>query len=285
MIKSKLIPLNSVLKDVYLLMNEDSVTEDLVMEFAIRGMEHLAVNQTYERAVCVLPIVNNQVSYPKGMYGIHSVLGNIQPKYNTTEYLVTSTTSLKVNDVDKTFEIIQEGDTSVLYKLLDFKSLNFTQRGWQYLALSNNAWDRSILCDTSVNLSSSCEHWFIPDNSNNRFIVSFDYGHIAVAYYRFPQDKKGNFLIPDHPLVSEALESYVFSKIYQRLWHTSMQGAQQKYYHYLEKWQQLSAAATGELRMLSLPDYINLDKDNTFFRDYAPTKIYGGWGHEKTNFS
>ena len=118
MIKSKLIPLNSVLKDVYLLMNEDSVTEDLVMEFAIRGMEHLAVNQTYERAVCVLPIVNNQVSYPKGMYGIHAVLGNIQPKYNTTEYLVTSTTSLKVNDVDKTFEIIQEGDTSVLYKLL-----------------------------------------------------------------------------------------------------------------------------------------------------------------------
>jgi hypothetical protein len=233
----------------------------------------------------VLPIVNNQVSYPKGMYGIHAVLGNIQPKYNTTEYLVTSTTSLKVNDVDKTFEIIQEGDTSVLYKLLDFKSLNFTQRGWQYLELSNNAWDRSILCEGSVNLSSSCDHWFIPDNSNNRFIVSFDYGHIAVAYYRFPQDKKGNFLIPDHPLVSEALESYVFSKIYQRLWHTSMQGAQQKYYHYLEKWQQLSAAATGELRMLSLPDYINLDKDNTFFRDYGPTKIYGGWGHEKTDFS
>lgn len=284
MIKSKLIPLNSVLKDIYLLIGEDSITEDLVMEFAIRGMEHMTVAQTYEKAVCVIPIVNSQGSYPRGMYGIHSVLGNIHPSDDQTKYLATSTTTMTVDTVDKTFEIIEEADTSVLYKLLDFKSLDLMQRGWMYLSLSNSAWDRSILCADSVNLQTCCDHWFIPDNTNNRFIVSFDYGYIAVAYYRFPQNDKGEFLIPDNPLFLDALESFVFSKIYQRMWHASEQGAQQKYYHYLEKWQQLSAAAKGEMMMLSLPAYINLDKDNTFFKDYGPTKIYGGWGHEKTNF-
>lgn len=283
MIKAKLVPISSVLKDVYLLINEDSVTEDLVMEFAIRGMEHLAVNQTYERAVCVLPVLNSQAPYPQGMYGIHAVLGNIMPNQDMTKYLVTSTTHLEVNDVDKSFELVEDAESTVLYKLLDFKSINFQQPGWHYLSLSNSAWDRSVLC-SNMNLDSRCEHWFIPDNTNNRFILSFDYGYIAVAYYRFPQNAKGEFLIPDHPLVAEALESYVFSKLYQRQWHSSVQGAQGKYQHYLDKWSHLSLAATGELRMLSLPDYINLNKDNSMFKDYAPTRAYGGWGHERTFF-
>lgn len=284
MIKAKLIPLESVLKDIYLLINDEQITEDLVMEFAIRGMEHLAVNGTYEKAVCVIPVINSQASYPNGLYGINSVLGNILPNQDMTKYIATSTTSVSVNEVDKTFEVVQEAEKLVLYKILDFHSLNLTQSGWQYLSLSDNAWDRSRICDTSANLSSTCGHWFIPDNTNSRFIVSFDYGHIAVSYFRFPQDNNGKFLIPDHPLVAEALESYVFSKIYQRMWHNSNQGAQQKYYHYLEKWQQLAAAATGELRMLSLPEYINLSKSNTFFKDYSPTRAYGGWGNERTNF-
>lgn len=282
MIKAKLIPIASVLKDVYLLINEDSVTEDLVMEFAIRGMEHLAVNQTYERAVCILPVVNNQAPYPQGLYGIHSVLGRIIPNNDPTKYIVTSTTHLEVNDVDKSFELVEDANSTVLYKLLDFKSVTYTHPGWMYLSLSNSAWDRGILC-TDINIKCNCEHWFIPDNTASRFILSFDYGYIAVAYFRFPQDAKGNFLIPDHPLVAEALESYVFSKIYQRMWHSSVQGAQGKYQHYLEKWQQLAVAATGELQMLSLPDYINLNKDNSMFKDYAPTRAYGGWGHERTN--
>jgi len=290
MIKSKLIPLTSVLKDVYLLADESSITEDLVMEFAIRGMEHLAVNQTYERAVCVIPVVNSQAPYPKGMYGIHSVLGNMSPTNSEQQYLVTSTTSLVVNEdgttpsnIQKTFEIVPSEVGTVLYKLIDFKSINFEQKGWKYLSLSNSPWDKSIVCPDSVNFQSHCDDWFLPDNASNRFIVSFDYGHIAVSYFRFPQNEKGEFLVPDHPLVAEALETYVFSKIFQRKWHSSQQGAQQKYYHYLEKWQQLAAAATGELRMLSLPGYVNLTKDNTFFKDYAATKMYGGWGRENSN--
>jgi hypothetical protein len=285
MIKSSLVPLKSVLKDIYFLVSEDSITEDLVMEFAIRGMEFLAVAQTYERAVCIIPIVNNQGPYPRGMYGIHSVLGNVTPSTDTTRWIATSNMSMVVDTVDKTFEVVQEATTSVLYKLQNFNSLTFRDDGWFYLSLSSNAFDKSIVCPDSVNLSTKCHHWFIPDNANNRFITSFDYGYIGVAYYRFPQDDKGEFLVPDHPLVAEALESYVLSKIYQRLWHSSTQGAQQKYYHYLEKWQQLSAAATGELAMLSLPAYVGMTRDNTFFKDYNPTKIYGGWGRERTNFS
>lgn len=285
MIKSKLIPLTSVLKDIYFLINEEYVTEDLVMEFAIRGMEHLAVNNTYERAICILPIVNNQASYPNGMYGIHSVMGNCTHKSNEIKYVVTADSVLS-NDIarDNVITLSTEKSRQIINKIINFNSIQFLNNGWEYLSLSDSPFDKSIICNSSFNLSSCCSEWFIPDNANNRFVVSFDYGHIAVSYYRFPQNEAGEFLITDHPLVAEALESYVFSKIYQKLWHSSKQGAQQKYYHYLEKWQQLSAAATGELALLSLPQYVNLSKDNTFFKDYNSNKIYGGWGREHTNF-
>ena len=285
MIKSKLIPISSVLKDIYLLLDESEVLEDLVMEFAIRGMEHLSTYQTYEKAVCVLPIQNSQASYPHGMYGIHSVMGNCNLINKDVQY-VTTTTTIQPEAIDRNGIItIRKSQTpTVIHKILDFNSVNFIHSGWQYLSISNNSWDKSIICKNSINLSSNCDNWFIPDNANNRFIVSFDNGYIAVSYLRFPQNEDGEFLIVDNPLVTEALEAYVFSKIYQRKWHQSIQGSQNKYEHYLNKWQQLSVAATNELLLPSLPEYVNMAKDNTFFKDYSPNKIYGGYGHEVTNF-
>lgn len=293
MIKAKMIPLKSVLKDVYLLMRESDVTEDLVMEFAIRGMEHLAVYHTYEKAVCVVRVDNCQASYPKGTYGIEGVLYMLdQVTPADIEIITTSTTNITADDNGYLID-----DTTIDCKVANYRQVLFTKpHGWKYLPLSNFTFDRSVLCD-SVNVQpqnctiegqsvmdlsiSGCSDYFIPDNANSRFITSFDAGWLLVAYYRFPQNSNGDFVIPDHPLYNEALESYVLSKIYQRKWHLSDQGAQGKYTHYLQKWQELAAAATGELMMLSLPDYINLDKQNKFFRDDSPLKIFGGYGKER----
>lgn len=291
-----MIPLESVLKDVYLLVRQADVNEDLIMEFAIRGMEHMAVYHTYEKAVCVLRVENCQAPYPQGMYGVEGVLYRLDNvPAGDIETITTSTVNVEVSDINSNFFL---DDKTVSCKVTGFKHvIQNLHSGWSYLHLSNNTFDRQVLCEsissqpancnidgTSIldyPVNASCNHFFIPDNSNNRFITSFDEGWIMVAYYRFPQNDKGQFVVPDHPLYNEALETYVLSKLYQRMWHLSKQGAQNKYTHYLKKWQELSAAATGELMMLSLPDYINLDKQNKFFRDDSPLKVYGGYGKEQ----
>lgn len=281
MIKSKLIPLDSVLKDAYMVLKDSDIQEDLVMEFAIRAMEHLTVYKTYEKAVCVLPVTNSQASYPSGMYGIEAVLYKLKLDNHDEEFFATSNTNVNV-EYDKTYS---EANVTkcIEWKIIDFRMPRFINKGWRYLGISNNTFDRSILCDTSLNLHTHCNHWFIPDNTNSRFITSFDSGWIAVAYYRFPQDEKGRFLIPDNPLYAEAILTYVLYKLNQRMWHMSMQGAQSRYQHYLTKWQELSAATIGEMAMLGLPDYINLDKQNRFFKDDSPLKIFGGYGNERIN--
>lgn len=296
MIKARMIPLDSVLKDVYFLVREADVSEDFIMEYAIRGMEHLAVYHTYEKAVCILRVDNCQAPYPPGTYGIEGVLYKKDINQHDVELITTTTTDLEVGE---TYNSLVVDNKTVTCKVANYRHIiaGAGQMNWQYLPLSNFSFDRSILCEgirsqpehcsignTSINdfsLSIRCEDYYIPDNANHRFITSFDEGWLMVAYYRFPQNNKGQFMVPDHPLYNEALESYVLSKLFERMWHLSKQGAQNKYMHYLQKWQQLAAATTGELMMPSLPDYINLDKQNKFFRDDSPLKIFGGYGKEK----
>lgn len=279
MITTRMIPVNSVLKDVYFLTREHNVLEDMVMEFAIRGMEFMSTYKTYERAVCILHVENNTAKYPLGMLGIEGVLytrKHLGPE--DIHVILTADVESKHVDYNKEHRLI---DDDITFKLAPFRQLQFgDNHGWQHLPISVNAFDRSILCAPEP-AGLSCGDWWMPDNPNNRIITSFENGMIAVAYLRYPQDDEGNFLIPDNPIVHEALESYVFYKIYQRLWHASVQGAESKVRYYGEKWQLLSAAAVGELSKLSLPEYINLAKQNRFFKDYGPEKVYGGFSAEK----
>jgi hypothetical protein len=284
MIETAFIPLKSILKDIYMLLREHEVSEDLVMEFAIRGMEQLMVYRMYEKAVCFLRVENNQAPYPHGIYGIEGVLYKITDDFpKEIEVILTADlhipsnveNGLITNAINRSYSTI---------KLTDFRQINILgNTGWRILPISNNTFDRSILCHPD-SVSTSCGNWFIPDNSNNRFITSFPQGYLAVAYYRFPQNENGEFIIPDLAIFHEALETYVLHKIYQRLWHSSKQGAETKYKHYLEKWQQLAAAAKGDLMNLSIPEYINLSKQNKMFRDDPPGKFFGGWGRENVNF-
>lgn len=277
MLQTRFIPINAILKDMYFLMNEYNIKEDFILEFAIYGMEQLTTHKLYEMAVCVLPVDNFQASYPEGMLGIQSVMYNKCNIHLPEEFVCTSTTKLEADDESQF--ISQQIET----KITNFRMFRFEKIGWDYLSLSNNTYDRTIMCKDSPNLSNHCNDWFIPDHSKNRFMTSFDEGLIAVAYYRYLVDENGNFLIPDDPMYMEALQSYIFYKLYERLWHLNKEGAQGKYQHYLSKWQQLCATVKASFMMLSLPEHVNLDKQNRFFRDSGATKIYTGQGRERMN--
>jgi len=288
MLITKMVPLDTVLKDVYLLTRERDVQEDLVMEFAIRAMEHMGTFKFYEKAVCYVKIENHQGNFPSGMLGIHGVLystGN-RPQM-LTQYVTTHTDGNGDDDLSKEDRVqgyLDPNRNVLVWKVNNFFPVDIPQSsGWAYLPVSNNIWDRSIICNQEP-VKVSCGDWYVPDTSNARFLTSFESGWLAVAYFRLPMDNEGRFLIPDIPEYHEAIESYVFSKIYQRQWHMNVQASEGKYQHYLQKWQQLAAAAVARMMMLSLPEWINVDKQNKFFRDDSPTKVFGGMGKERMNY-
>lgn len=278
---TKMIPLDSLLKDIYLVMRQEDVNEDLIMEFGIRALEHLRIYKTYDYAVCVLKVENNQVDYPNGMLGIEHVLYMKDSTYmRDRRFLVTD----DILSFTETSWNVVEIEHKYVSKVSDLVGLTGRMQnvGWQYLPLSDRNFDKSIICNPNLPRCNECGDWWLPDNVRERFITSFETGYIAVTYYRYPQNEEGQYLIMDEPFLKDAIEAFVLSKTYQRLWNMSVDGAQQKYTHYSQKWSVLANAAIGELMRLSLPEIINMDRMNTLFKKDNIQKVLGGYGKEQT---
>ena len=279
---AKMIPLESVLSDVYLLLSNDVVDEKLVMESAILAMEHLQIHKGYDFAVCLLKVENNQAQYPNGMLGIEHVL-----------YMPTSRTSSEKRYMlrDAVTEVTDVSWNVVEYNIrYDAKLTNFTNfkkdfknSGWKYLALSNRQFDKSIICNPELKGCDSCEDWWYPDTSRSRFITSFEEGLIAVTYYRYPQDEQGRYLVLDTPFIRDAILHFVLSRHYMKQWNNNIEGAQGRYMHYNQKWGALAMAAIGDQLTWSLPEIINMDRYNTLFKRDNVKKILGGYGGESKN--
>ena len=79
--KYKLIPLNAIMKDIYLILDETDIKENFIMEYLIRGLEQLHVKMTLQKKVKLIEVNNHIASYPECMMGLEYVL--YQKDYNT----------------------------------------------------------------------------------------------------------------------------------------------------------------------------------------------------------
>ena len=99
-------------------------------------------------------------------------------------------------------------------------------------------------------------------------------GYVLFIYHRTPRDVDGDLVIPNLPLVNEALKAYVLMEIHERQMNMHRQGSINLYDRYHSKWERLSAAAQGEMMKPSLPEWVSIVRDNGFFQDDAPERIY-----------
>lgn len=276
---TKMIPLDSVLKDIYLVMRNEDVNEDLIMEFGIRALEHLRVYKTYDYAVCILKVENNQAQFPNGMLGVEHVLFLKDSTHRVDRRYLLTDDIISFKEVD--FSAV-EIEHKMISKVTNLQGITNEMRhkGWDYLPLSDRNFDKSILCNPELPRCNECGDWWLPDMVKERFVTSFENGYIAVTYYRYPQNEEGQYLIMDEPFLKDAIEAFVLSKTYQRLWNMSIEGAQQKYMHYSQKWSVLANAAIGELMRLSMGEMLNLPKANTLFKRDNLQKLLGGYGKE-----
>lgn len=282
MLNTAMIPLESVLTDVHLMINNESIKEDFVMENAIRALEHLSVYKTYDFAVCLLRVENNQVTFPNGMLGIEHVLYlKDASEYSERRFILQQAVT---DIVDVSWHAV-EYNVRYEAKVTNFVGLprHFESHGWAYLPLSDRNFDKSVLCNPELQTCGSCGDWWYPDTVRDRFITSFESGYIAVTYYRYPQNEEGQFLIMDQPDVKQAIYTYVMTKIFERQWLNNVEGAERKYQHFNRQWGVYYAAAIAALIKPSLPEIINGDRMNTLFKKDNIQKLIGGYGKERKN--
>ncbi len=271
MLRTKMIELDSVLKDVYFMLREQDVSEDFIMENAIKAMDYLSVYKTYDHKVCYLYVNNYQAELPINVLGIEAVMYKFDQRSIDDEHIAIL--HLKTED---------EGlNIQYKYELTNIHKLNALQnKNWKFLKLNESPFSKSIVCNPFMDLNKTCNEWYQPDLSNNRLVFSFSSGIVAVAYFGFPQTN-GKFLIPDVAIVADAIKSYVLAKTFEKQWLHSIQGAREKFTFYNDEWDRFALAAIGTLSKLSLPEYYNMAKKNTMFKDYPASKYYGGFSNEK----
>lgn len=344
-----MIPLEYILKDVFIMVKEHDISEYDVLEWATQGLGLLHSVRTYQTAVCIQEVNNHIAKIPDGAIGIHHVRYMPSAKNEPEQVRLMLQ---QVNFItDKRMDMKCDGSPTKIplhYRAQqdhqedawmdhnhqlhhdpvhnhdghhghpDMHDYNhhhghpsphhhghqhnspwdFTREihwdkhrdfgyvtgvltdtvlrtpspnsspGWQYLHISDQPFDKSILCDKESRPCKECEDWWLPDRPKNRIVTSFSEGLIAISYYRYPMNEEGMFLIPDIPIFKEALYHYVMMKFSEKRMLSKEDNSMSLYSLYSKKWSLLYRNARSVVFTPSLSEIINLDRNNTMFRDY-----------------
>ena len=300
----KMIKIESVLQDVYRLIDQNAgVTEDDILESAASAMSHLYNYKLYERALCILPVNNHQALLPDYYEILHAYykpcvdscdLSNLDDIINTVQIDISGITSPHTSLTGNITSVTDENGAIVgklgQKTLFDVRK-SATSGGWSNMALSHNIINQLAILrtDTAVvqaedptGAATYCDYTYSVHGSI--VTCSARQGFILLAYVRTPRDQDGDLIIPALPLVNEAIKSYILMEMHERSMNMHEQGAIGLYDRYFNKWERLSAAAMGELMKPSWPEWVAIVKDNRYFTDDAPERIYEGSSmNESTN--
>lgn len=284
----KMIPMESVLQDVYRLIGQNrDVEENELLESAASAMSHLYNYKLYERVMCIGVVDNFKMVLPD-FYQVDAVLYKSElseqefsslPKTFQVDFSLVDNDSSSLNYCNvHTVEDVGRVSHKCLYHLKTSASRN----GWTFMTLSHSiATQIAIGSDVSSKCIHGCEYTY--SISNNVMTVSENTGYVIVVLTRTPRDCDGKLLIPVVPLVNEALKAYILMELNERDMNMHKDGALGLYRLYAERWGYLSAAAVGQLNMLSFPESIELVKDSKYFRNDSPFRGFDKSGFEKTN--
>lgn len=175
--------------------------------------------------------------------------------------------------------------TGVLSDVYMRQGGRFEEHGWQYLHISDQPFDASILCKGMYRPCQGCEDWWLPDIYKNRIITSFSEGYIAIVYYRHPVNEDGMFIIPDVPEFKQALISYVLMKLAEKRMWSKEEGSTQMYKLYSQRWSLFCMKAVAVLSTPDMNELINMDRNNTLFKDYdVRTLVMGNHRNETVKY-
>lgn len=290
----KMVKLESVLQDIYRVVGTNTdVSQDDLLESAASAMSHLYNYKLYERVIGIGIINNHKVVMPD-FYQVDAVMYRSAITEEDIEK-IGKTVQIDLSFVDDQLSPLNPCDTEVIgtlgkisrKQLYQIKSSGQSM-GWNHMTLThsiatvlNMSQTMNSSSDGCGEAGGSCEYTY--SLSGNVISTSQKDGLVLVVFTRTPRDADGDLVIPVIPLVNEALKSYVLMEIHERDMNMHVEGAMRLYDVYFTKWERLSAAAIGELNKLTYPEWIELVKQNRFFKDDSPFRGYDKAHFERTD--
>jgi len=244
--------IKSVLFELERFTPKDIYNEQRSIEDCMRAVDLIGAVPTYQQAVKFIKVENYKACIPLDCLQIIQVAHK-------------NTWDIAEDDLDTIREMLgfdndpTEDDSTLPLQVL-MSSMRF-QNMWTPLKLSTNTFALSVHCDNCVNFNSTCsyEYTVSPDGS---MTFNFQTGYICIAYYCYPKDCHGNFLIPDIEDYKEALKNYCLMVLWELRWNMKEEGASERYMKYQQLWGLFKAKAIASVRMPDIGEAENLKNIN-----------------------
>jgi len=207
--------INSIL--AYLKVPSETPDATLI-EWAYQALRKLKIG-AMESMIVVQEVIDYRTELPKGftrLLDAHGILCGLPQELLNTE---CDTEQLDLNNELLPPEYTQKEAQEVLayYKLL------FTESRTECFKRINLS---SIKTQTQncFSLTDPCSPYGYV-RSDNQFIVSFKEGFVLLVFQGWPTDNEGNFLVPDHVDVLDAISTWVQSCYWETRMNMKEQGA------------------------------------------------------------
>jgi hypothetical protein len=246
------------------------ISEEDLLESAADAASQLQTYRFKEKVLCLREIEDYYVHIPSDYYDIQAVLyTDAYPEEDIQKAIETTTVNLCESEVTK----------KNVTTLLETDFLN----GWQWMNMGHSIKTMLDQCDTDVKppLGRSCNLTY--SVNGNIITTSCRDGFVIIIYRRAIRDTDGHPMIPATQNVKEAIKAFVLMEYFERNMIHDDQGALGKFRIYAQRWENLAAAAVGDLMNVTLPEWVEVVKTNRFFKDDSPYRHFDTMGFERTN--
>jgi hypothetical protein len=258
------IPIDSVLYDLSLVVDEPHYNEYKFKEWVIQGFKKFGIHDLYQNKVCLLQVSDHKATIPADLKYIIQVAGKTVLSDSDTSDIQHA---LGIDSDSSGSQYIQDPN-AFAQKFLSSNSVT----GWRPLRKSSNTFINTIGLNNSIfedgNIASSgsladrygsecCEHEYKVDH-NKCLTTTMRNGYVWVSYLAHASDTEGRLLIPDNEDLKEALFHYAMYKYWLTKATIKEQGAAQEREWHLNRFAILKAKATGDLNMPDVDTMENL---------------------------
>jgi hypothetical protein len=245
----KLIPIDSVLQDVYRVVDTNSpevMSETDILESASKAAHQLYNHKYYEEAICLAAVNVHRVTLPD-YRKIKAVFWKPDMTEDETHEFIETLT------VDKTTsENVITAKTAYSTKMspttVNRWTLAYPKHGISALMDMNAHPDHKM--GPNCNITYSIKGCVMT--------VSKEDGYVVVLYDRIVRDENGSMLVPFIPEVADAIRSHVLMEMHMRQMNSHRSGSINLYRIFKDEWTMQQAEVRAKLLMLDLPEWISM---------------------------
>jgi hypothetical protein len=252
--------IKAVLSNIASTFPKDVWDEADALEWAAFALEKVRCHVNLDQAIAFLSVTNHRAKLPKGLVILN------QAAYKSVRELTTE----DLADLESELLIPTESYYAGFVGLTERFNYRPMRKATGTFSLQKACED----CDEMYPIGEP-EYTLM---ANGCIHTSFSTGDVCISFMKYPMDENGDFLIPDHIDVIQAITYYVNTRIWEKRMNMKEEGARQMFEMYLGLFETAATKATGKLMMPDIDTLQNIkDQTDRFFP--ASNKYYSFFGN------